>query len=284
MIQNVTFVKRGYEMELKGVLKIIKKRWWLIALVVAVSTLTTAYYSMRNYVPLYQASTQLIINSTVTADALGNQQMDLGAIGVNMTLVNTYIEIIKTPAIMDEVVRRYPELHMTTQDLLETVRVSSLNGTQVMTIRTVNPSYELAAHIVNAVADVVKTEIPRIMKVNNVEILSVADPNEYPPPVNPPSHLTVAISFIVSLLIAAGLVFLLEVLDDTMKTRKDIQDTLGLPTLATIPAMKKKDFIAPEPEKSKRKRAGDAAYATAENQSRLNPASQSGISGRGSLP
>jgi capsular polysaccharide biosynthesis protein len=271
-------------MELKSYLKMIKKRLWLIVLIVVVSTLTTAYYSTRNYIPLYQASTQLIINSTVTADALGNQQMDLGAISINMSLVSTYIEIIKTPAILDEVVRRYPELDLSTQGLQRTLRVSALNNTQVMTIRTVDYSYERAARIVNAVADVVKTEIPRIMKVNNVEILSVADINDYPPPINQPSYMTIVISFAVSLMVSIGLVFLLELMDDTMKTRKDIQDTLGLPTLATIPVMKKKDFSLPKPEKSHRKRAGDAAYVSAENESRVNSASQSGISGRGPLP
>lgn len=271
-------------MELKSVLKIVRKRLWLVLLIVTAATVTTAYYSARNYVPLYQASTQLIINSTFTADALGNQQMDLGAININMSLVNTYIEIIRTPAIMDEVVRRYPELNLSTQYLLDWVRVSSLNGTQVMTIRTIDESYERAAYIVNAVADVVKTEIPRIMKVNNVEILSVADPGAYPPPVNPPSYLTVIISFAVSLMIAIGLIFLLEMLDDTLKTRKDIRDDLGLQTLATIPAMRKKDFHLPSPEKSKRKKAGDAAYVTAEDESRFGSAPQSGIGGRGPLP
>lgn len=252
-------------MELKEYVKIVKKRLWLVVLIVLISTLTTAAYSNRSYIPIYHASTQLIINKTITLDELGNEQMDLQAIGVNIGLVNTYKEIIQTPAIMDEVVQRYPELQVTSQQLIRMVGVSSLNGTQVMTLETTDFSYARAANIVNAVADVVRTEIPRIMKVNNVEILNVADPNDQPQPINQPTNLSVVISFAVSLMVAVGIAFLLEFMDDTIKTKKDIQATLGLRTLSQIPAMKKKDFALPKVKKQSRNKAGDAAYVTVKN-------------------
>lgn len=85
------------EINLKEYLMIIKKRWWLIVLIVFGCTLVTAMYTTANYVPIYQASTKLIVNKTFEQDQLGTEQIDYGAIGVNMALINTYKEIIRTP-------------------------------------------------------------------------------------------------------------------------------------------------------------------------------------------
>ncbi len=249
-------------MELKEYLKLIRKRLPLIVLCVLISTITTAIYSYNNYKPIYLASTKLIINSTTTQDQMGIEQMDLGAISINIGLVDTYKEIIKTPAIMDKVVQRYPELNLSTEQLISMIQVSALNRTQVMTIDTVDYSYERAANIVNAVAQVVKTEIPKIMKVNNVEILNVADLNDQPLPLNQKTNQLIVISFAVSLIFGIGITFLLEFLDDTLKSEKDIQDVLGLPTLTAIAATKE-----PAVRKSKRKKktrnvVGEATYAT----------------------
>jgi capsular polysaccharide biosynthesis protein len=249
-------------MEIKEYAKLIKKRLWLIILCVLVSTLTSAFYSYQNYQPIYVASNKLIINKTIGQDNVGiEQQMDFNAISVNIGLIDTYKEIIKTPAIMDKVVQRYPELNLSTDHLISTVYVSALNKTQVMTIGTTDYSYERAANIVNAVAEVVKTEIPRIMKVNNVEILNIADPNEQPAPENSKINQSIIISFIASLILAMGITFLLEFLNDTLKTKKDIQTVMGLPLLSAVPIIKQKK-VKQQKKNKLRKQVGEGQYAT----------------------
>jgi capsular polysaccharide biosynthesis protein len=251
-------------MELNVYLKTIKKRLWLIVLCVLISTVTTGAYSILFYKPVYFAFTKLIINKTIAQgqDQLGNEQMDLGAIYINLGLISTYKEIIKTPAIMDKVVQRYPDLNMTVEKLNSIVSVSA-NGTQVITLEAHNYSYEKAAMIVNAVTEVVKTEIPRIMKVNNVEILNVADPDELPTPLSQQTSRKIIISFIISSIIAVSIVFLLEFLDDTLKTKKDVQLSFGLPVFSVIPTIKPKDMRSLK-KKSARKQTGEASYATSE--------------------
>jgi len=248
-------------MELRDYMKLIKKRLWLIILCVMISTITTAYFSYQNYKPLYLASTKLIINKTIGQDQLGGEQMDFGAINVNIGLVDTYKEIIYTPAIMDKVVARYPELNLSTEQLLARIEVAALNRTQVMTIDTADYSYERAANIVNAVAQVVKTEIPRIMKVNNVEILNIAEPTDQPPPLNQNTNQKIFLSFAISLIFAMGLTFLLEFMDDTIKTKKDIQSVMGFSTLSAIPTIKTKKVKARK-KKSTRKQVTEAPYVT----------------------
>ncbi|WP_249861282.1 Wzz/FepE/Etk N-terminal domain-containing protein [Paenibacillus konkukensis] len=238
----------------------IKKRLWIVVLFVLASTMLTAFYSTVNYQPVYMAATKLIVNKTSEKDMTGKEQIDYAAIGVNIALINTYKEIIKTPAIMDKVVQRYPDLNLSAEQLIAMTNVSDLHETQVMTIVAQSGSYEKAVKIANAVSDVFQTEIPKIMKVDNVTILNRAKMQDNPVPINKKSNQYIVLSFAASLVISIGIIFLLEALDDTVKTEDDVREMFGASTLALIPKLKDKEINAGKRSKSRRK-VGEVAHA-----------------------
>ncbi|MFE5321181.1 YveK family protein [Paenibacillus sp. NPDC056579] len=247
------------EINLKEYVALFKKRLWLIVIIVLAATIPTAIYSNMNYQPIYMASTKLIVNKTSEKD-MGKEQIDYGLIGVNLALINTYKEIIKTPAIMDKVVQRYPDLNLTAEQLISLTNVSDLRETQVMTISAQHYSYEKAVTIANAVSEVFQTEIPKIMKVDNITILNRAKMQDYPNPVNKKSNQYLVLSFAASLVVAVGIIFLLEALDDTVKTDNDVRTLFGVSTLALVPKMKEKELKAERRSQSRRK-VGEATYA-----------------------
>lgn len=244
-------------MELKQYWLIIRKRLWLIALCVLLATAVTGVYSYLFIKPVYQASTKLIVNQTKDNNPLTS--LDFNTVNMNLKLIDTYKEIIRTPAVMDKVVAQYPNLSITSDQLIGKVKVSSVNNTQVMTLAVQDLSYNRAVEIVNAISQVFKQEIPNIMKVDNVSILNEALPKENPAPVAPNPLLNVIISLIVSLMAAVGIVFLLDYLDDTLKTEQDIQDVLGLTTLTVIAKMKKEDK-APGNTATIERKIGETTY------------------------
>ncbi|OPH56702.1 hypothetical protein BC351_27560 [Paenibacillus ferrarius] len=250
------------EINLKEYLMIIKKRMWLIIGCVLAVTILTAMYTTSHYQPIYQASTKLIVNKTVEQDQSGKEQIDYGAIGVNLALMNTFKEIIRTPAIMDKVVQRFPDLNVSTDQLISIVNVSNLNETQVMTISARHFSHEKAVKIANAVSDVFQTEIPKIMKVDNVTILNRAKSQDNPIPINQKSNQYIILSFIVTLAAMVGLILLLDALDDTLKTDKDIREIFESPTLAYIPKAKERDKeLRTNRNPKSRKKTGETPYA-----------------------
>lgn len=231
------------EIRLKEYYRMFRKRLWLIASVVLLFTVTTVWLTGNSYHPLYQAATKLIINSTVDQPQIGQQQIDFGAIGLNLQLIDTYKEIIKTPVIMDKVVQQYPDLHLTADQLSSRISVSYLNGSQVMTIIAQDLSYERAVKIVNDVSQVFQQEMPKIMKIQNITILNMAKMQANPQPINKKSHQYMLISFVGSFVVAIGLVLFLDSLDDTLKTEDDIRLLFEKQTLAVVPMMRPKDFI-----------------------------------------
>ncbi len=170
--------------------------------------------------------------------------MNSDLINTQIRLIETYKEIIKTPAIMDIVTKEHPEFNLTSDQLSSLVKVSTVNNTQVMTLSVQGKDQAKAANIANAISNTFKQEIPKIMKVDNVSILNEAKIEKQPEPVKPNKTLNIAIAFVVSLMVAVGLVFLLEYLDDTIKTEADVERILELPTLAAITKMKPEDLQA----------------------------------------
>lgn len=227
------------EFDLKEYIGIIRKRIWLIVLLVFISCTATGLYSYMVMKPVYEATTKLIVNS---ANSTGMTKLDLNAVNTNISLVTTYKEIIKTPAIMNLVAERHPEFALNADQLIGKTRISSVNDTQVITVTVQDASYEKAAHIVNAVSQVFQSEIPAIMKVDNVFLLTQADPSKLPKPVKPDPKLNIALGFVASLILSLGIALLLEYFDDRLKTEEDVQRYLKLPTLIMITHIREEDL------------------------------------------
>jgi capsular polysaccharide biosynthesis protein len=252
------------ELDLKDYIKVIRKRVWLIVLVVMCSVLTTGIVSYFFIQPEYEASTKLIVNKSTDRVSTNADQLNINDINLNIRLIDTYKEIIKTPAIMEKVTIQYPALDLSVGELISKVRVSSVNNTQVMTLIVQDRSYNKAAEIVNAVSKVFQKEITNIYKVDNVSMLNEAKPMDNPVPVKPNPKLNIAISLVVSLMVALGIAFLLEYLDDTIKSEEDIQQVLGLPTLAMISKIKEEDVTTTQ-QATSRVRVGEKPNVTTSN-------------------
>ena len=157
----------------------------------------------------------------------------LDEVQTNLQLINTYNVIIKSPAILDKVIEQ-EKLDMSAGALNELVTVTSEQDSQVVNITVQNEDPQTAANIANAIATTFKAEISTLMNVDNVSILTEAQIGENPSPINPKPVLNMAIALVVGLMAGVGLAFLLEYLDNTIKTEQDIENQLGLPVLGAI--------------------------------------------------
>lgn len=246
-------------MELKEYMHILRKRFWIIVAFVVVACIGAGVKNYFFTVPVYEANAKLIVNQAYNAEGFPN--LDIGSIQSNIKVINSYIEIIKSPAILDKVSAKYPDLGMSGSQLGQNIQVTAAKESQVMSLTAIGISSEKAAKTVNAVAKVFKSQIPAIMKVDNVTILSEAKTTDSSRPINVNPSLNILVSFLVGLLLAIGFVFLLEYLDDTLKTEDELEKELGIPALAVISKIKKEEARISK-QTTSQKQVGDGQYAT----------------------
>ncbi|MBM7606279.1 capsular polysaccharide biosynthesis protein [Metabacillus crassostreae] len=214
---------------LKELFRTLKKRLSLIIIITAIATATSGIVSYFVLTPIYQSSTQILVNQSKS----DQQALNVGEVQTNLQLINTYNVIIKSPAILDKVIEK-ENLEITAGVLNELVTVGSEQNSQVVNITVQNEDPQKAAAIANSIASTFKEEISTIMNVDNVSILTQAQVGENPSPIKPQPLLNMAIALIVGVMLGAGLAFLLEYLDNTIKLEQDIENHLGLPVLGAI--------------------------------------------------
>ncbi|MCZ8537244.1 Wzz/FepE/Etk N-terminal domain-containing protein [Paenisporosarcina quisquiliarum] len=214
---------------LQELFRTLRKRMKLIVILTALAITISGVISFIFLTPIYQASTQILVNQEkVDASALNpaNIQTDL-------QLINTYNVIIKSSAILDKVVKEL-DLNSSASELYGQITVNSEQNSQVVNITVQNENPKLAVEIANNIASVFQEQVKILMNVDNVNILAAAQLPENPMPVKPNPVLNMAIAAFVGLMLGVGLAFLIEYLDTTIKTEQDVEDSLGLPILGLI--------------------------------------------------
>ncbi|UTE73400.1 Wzz/FepE/Etk N-terminal domain-containing protein [Rossellomorea marisflavi] len=213
---------------LRELMQTLRKRMSLIILITLTAILVSGGVSFFLLTPVYESSTQLLVNQSKSDQSAYNNP---GQIQTNLQLINTYKEIITSPVILDKVSE---DLGMSTGDIQSKITVSNQSDSQVVRLAVQDTDPAQAAQIANKTAEVFQKDIPDIMNVDNVTILTKADVGQKQSPVKPKPLLNIAIAMVVGLMIGVGISFLLEFLDNTIKTEQDVEKVLGVPVLGSI--------------------------------------------------
>ncbi|MBD8134909.1 capsular biosynthesis protein [Bacillus sp. CFBP 13597] len=213
---------------IKDIFKTLKKRWKLILLLTLIAALVSGTISYFLLTPIYQSSTQILVNQKQSEN-----QLDSTQIRSNIDMINTYSVIIKSPAILEKVIDEL-ELDQSVDQLSQKITINSQENSQVFSLTVQDSNSAKAVEIANTVSSIFQEDIKDIMKVDNVSILAKAEVKENPTPVKPNPFLNIAIAVVVGLMAGIGLAFLLEYLDNTIKDEDDIERLLDLPLLGSI--------------------------------------------------
>jgi len=235
------------ELDLRDLLYIFRRRLLLIIVLPVVAALTAALISFFVLSPVYQSSTALWVMKENGAD-----QINYNDLLLNRNLTKTYAEVAKSRVVMADVIERLHLTNVTVEDLQAKLTVTPVRDTEILSFTVEDTDPAMAARLATAVAEAFKRQVVNHMKAENVVVM---DPAVEPvDPVKPRKAMNTAIAFVLGLMAAVGLAFLLEYLDTTLKSADDVTRHLGLPVLAVIPALDVEQTSPVEPESTKRRR------------------------------
>jgi capsular polysaccharide biosynthesis protein len=233
------------EIDLMEYINIIKRRLWIVITLplvfVIVSALVTEFYlpeifeaDSTVYVISNRSGLQENINfSTNHSDVMSDLRL-------SDILANDYRELIQRRVVLDEVIDSlgYQE-SITPNQLSSMISVDLKRNTRIMQIKVKNKDPQLAAILADRVTQVLSEIVSEKFELENITIIDDAVvPTR---PVSPRLRLNVAIAFVLGLMIALGLAFLLEYLDNTLKTGDDVEKYLKLPVLAVVPVVEENE-------------------------------------------
>lgn len=203
----------------------------MIVLITILSVITSGYLSLFILDSEYETFTTLML-SKPSSGMISNEAIQYNDILLNQKLVSTYGQIAKSRLVSNEVIENL-KLNLTPEQLGSKVNVSLVKDTEIIKIVVRDKDPELAARIANETAQVFNKNVVNIMKIENVQVIDKA---EVPMnPVKPQVKLNIAIAGVLGLMASIFLVFLLEYVDNTIKTPLDVERHLELPIIGMIP-------------------------------------------------
>lgn len=208
---------------------ILRKRLGIIIAVTIGIAIISAIVSFYFMTPIYQTSTQLLVNQKKES----GDNLQLNELQTNIQLANTYKGIIKSPVILD-LVKEKLNLNVSSQVLHDKISVENEKNSQIISIKVQDKNLSLAKDIANTTADVFKNEISNIMKVDNVTILSKAEVLEGQSPISPKPLFNILVASIGGLVISVFISVLVEYFNNTFKKEQDVESILKSPVLGVV--------------------------------------------------
>ncbi|GAX89381.1 YveK family protein [Effusibacillus lacus] len=214
--------------------KILRKRWLLILSAAIGSLGVSGFLSFYVLKPEYEATTILLVQTPQT-----NNQVAYTELMANQKLIKTYTEILRSRKIADDVINRL-NLGISNEQLLEKVKVRSANESLITTITVIDQDPRTAVAIANGFAQSFSANLNSIMKVDNVSILDEAKVSHILSPARPKPYFNMAVAFFLGMATGSAFAILLEALNKTVRTEKQVEELLGLPVLGVITKMDRK--------------------------------------------
>lgn len=214
-------------MELKDYIEIILRRKAVIVVTLLIAVVVTAIGTSL-ITPTYSAEAKMRI-ATATSGTGGGQRVELT---YSDRLMNTYIDIATSDAVMGPLVEVYGEVDP------ESVTVEVLANTELMLIAVEDPNPVRAADIANSVTEFLIAEgrRARVSTVSRSDSLSVVTPATVPlEPSSPNLALNLALSAVLGLIGGLGLAFVFENMDSRLYSKEQIENALMAPTIGRIP-------------------------------------------------
>ena len=222
------------ELDLKELFNIFWSKKLIILISVLVFIIIGAVYSIGFVTPVYESYTTILLAKGGKEDT--QAQTDAEAITttditLNSKLVSTYSELVKSKDVIRKVISN---LHMDLNEasVRRNISVSSYKDTEMIKVSVTNENPRYAAAIANETVKVFATKVEEYYNIKNVYVVDEAEISSKPSNVN---HIKNIIIFAAAgFILAAGYIFIANMLDTTIKSAEEVEKICGAPVLASI--------------------------------------------------
>lgn len=202
------------------------KKAWILALALVIAGTATFCFSKFCLDPVYESTSKLfILTKTTSITSLADIQM-------GSSLTKDYVELIQSRPVVEQVIENLG-INRTYEEMLEQIEVVNKSDTRIIAITAKDTDPVLAKDIVDQFAQVASERISVIMKTDAPSVVEYGIVSDKK--VEPSNVKNAAIGGALAFFVAAAIIIVLHLLDDTIKTAEDVDKYLKLNVLTAVP-------------------------------------------------
>lgn len=237
------------EIDLREIFYALKKRIFMILAVGLLCGCLSCVYTKFFMTPVYTStSSMLVLTKETTLSSLADLQM-------GSQLTKDYTVLTTSREVLQKVIENQ-ELNISYKALKSCITLDNPTDTRILNVSVTYPDAEKAKAIVDELANVASSYIGDKMEVIPPKII---EDGEIPTVQTSPSmSKNTMLGLVAGLILSAGIVVVITIMNDSIKTEDDIEKYLGISTLAVVPD--RKDYIGKK-KKSKKKKSSKGGTA-----------------------
>ena len=244
-------MRDSIEFDLKDLSLYLLRRihWVILAMLLGLATASIVTTGLIT--PLYTSSVQIYVSNHPRSGG-DPAALTLGDLTASQMLANTFVVILGSDDVLDEVALRLVEEYsadllgevftltstdggrtLTADSLREAVEIFTIDDTAVLQIEAATPNPEISARICLLIAEVAPEIFSRIIGAGSVQIIGRAAPASRPS--SPNLAFNLAFGIFIGLVISVAAIMIRYFTDTSIKGEDDFARHFALPVLGVIP-------------------------------------------------
>ena len=215
------------EIDLGQLLSLLLSRLWIILLALAFGGAAAFLCARFLVTEQFESTTEVYILSREGEKGVTYSDVQMGT-----QLTKDYAELIKSRYVLQQVGANLG-LSYTYEEMRGAVEVTTPTDTRIIAITVTNPNPVLARNMANEIRTVAAEHITKVMDIQAVNVVDEA--NLPTAPASPNRMKWLMMGALLGAVLAAAVIVVRYLLDDTIKTSDDVETYLGLSTLGVIP-------------------------------------------------
>lgn len=216
------------EIRVENLIEILKRRWRMITIITLITTILAVIFNFFIINPTYEASTKIFIGK----EGIENKNYDSSDIQMYQNLLKTYSEVIKTNDLIEAALTEI-NTDIKSENVLKSLTVTPTADTQILEIKYENNNKFLCKNVVETITNEFIKESKKLIPIGNVTIIENVKLPKYPS--GPKRIMNMAIAFFMGFIVAIGIAFLKEYLDNTFKNKEQLEKLIEIPVIGIIP-------------------------------------------------
>lgn len=244
-MENQVINNDEIEIDLGEIFHLILSKLGIIILSGIILGVVSIIGTMLFITPQYESTTKMVVLNKQDSNTLTSQDMQTSS-----QLTKDYAELIKSRTVIEGVIAQM-NLDMTYEELLKKVTVETPADTRIVSIIVRDEDPYTASQIANSIRDMAAEHIQAVMDIKAVNVVDTANiPSEK---ASPSLAKNGVIGGLLGVIIAMGIVIVVFLTNDTVKTEDDVERYLGLSVLGNIPLMAEETKSKRQKSKKRRK-------------------------------
>lgn len=235
------------EIDLKELFFELLSHWKILAASTIMAAAIALVASKFILVPQYESTSALYV--------LSNSITSLADIQIGSSLTNDYIVVVKGRPILDQVIENL-NLDETYDSLEDKITLENPADSRILEITVRDTDPNRAKVIADEMASVASDYIS--IKMDQSAPTTIQNGYADGEPVSPHVGMNTLIGAIVGFLLAAAIITISYLLDDTIMTEEDVEQKLGMNLLGSLPEVTSDDNRKDSRRKKKKKRKQSA--------------------------